>query len=279
VSVQHYENFPVASWLCPPKLRAPVTAIYWFARTADDIADEGSANAEERRESLLRYRSALGRVQHGQTLSADWPEVFEPLAKAVDQYALPTQLLEDLLLAFLRDVEQPAYASRSELMGYCQLSANPIGRLLLHLHEVRSETALHQSDCICSALQLINFWQDLSVDLPRGRCYVPCEEAAAHGVDLARWKQAPSVPREALVKDLCSWAEAMMLEGTDLVHALPGRAGWELRLVVQGGLRILEKIAKGGFKAWHVRPKLRPFDVFFMLIRSVGMMQPHLTKK
>ena len=171
--VTHYENFPVASLLCPPGLRQPVAAIYAFARTADDIADEGEATAGERLSDLAAYRAELRAAAAGQAPGARWAGVFGPLQVALQSHRLPTALLKDLLDAFAQDVAMTeagaCYPDREELLDYCRRSANPVGRLLLHLYGVQDDAALRESDAICSALQLINFWQDLSVDLPRAR--------------------------------------------------------------------------------------------------------------
>ncbi|HSI47343.1 MAG TPA: squalene synthase HpnC [Ideonella sp.] len=272
MSVDHYENFPVASWLCPPRLRPPIAAIYWFARTGDDIADEGDAPAETRRTELQAYRAELQRVARGETPAARWAPIFRPLQQAMQQHALPHALLDDLLAAFLCDVANPAYATRDALLGYCRLSANPVGRLLLHLHHIDDGTALAQSDAICSALQLINFWQDLSVDLPRGRCYLPASDLARHGLQADRLQSGSAA--QAMVRELCDWARELMLQGAPLVHRLPGRAGWELRLVVQGGLRILEKIDHMHHQTLTQRPKLRRTDALPLLWRALRMPRP-----
>lgn len=269
--VDHYENFPVASVLCPPALRPPIVAIYRFARTADDIADEGDAPADDRLADLAAFNTELA-AQFG---AADprpgrWPEVFTPLRAAIRQHDLPMAPLAALLDAFMQDVRNPVYADRSALLDYCRRSADPIGRLLLHLYGVHDASALRQSDAICSALQLINFWQDLSVDLPRGRCYVPTEDLARHGLVAVQAGQDDARTR-ALVRDLCAWAEAMMRTGAPLVHRLPGRAGWELRLVVQGGLRILETIGAMDHATLSRRPTLGAFDVPRLLWRALWM--------
>jgi squalene synthase HpnC len=270
MSVEHYENFPVASWLCPARLRPPITAIYWFARRADDIADEGAAPAEQRRAELADYRAELTRVGSGEYADRRWPEVFGPLAIAIRTHRLPLQLLDDLLDAFVQDTANPIYPDRTSLLDYCRRSANPIGRLLLHLYGVDDESALARSDAVCSALQLINFWQDLSIDLPRGRCYVPREDALRHGLDASALIARPASPPErALVRDLCDWAGALLREGAPLVHQLPGRAGWELRFVVQGGLRILEKIAAMDYATLSQRPVLRSRDAPRLLWRAL----------
>jgi phytoene/squalene synthetase len=146
------------------------------------------------------------------------------------------------------------YADRAELLAYCQRSANPVGRLLLHLYGVATRFA-GASDAICSALQLINFWQDLGVDLPRGRYYLPAEDCVRTAWTPAQPAAGPHPATRALVAELCDWARALMLSGAPLVHRVPGRAGWELRLVVQGGLRILDRIAAAASTPAQ-RPKL-----------------------
>jgi squalene synthase HpnC len=234
--VDHYENFPVASWLCPPTLRAPILALYGFARTADDIADEGNATAAERLEALRQFRQDLHSIwRDPQHRSQHWPEVFAALSRQHQTWAFPLGLLEDLLDAFEQDVaytrDRRVYTDRMALLDYCRRSANPIGRLLLHLVRVQDAESLAQSDAICSALQLINFWQDLSVDIPRGRHYMP---------------------ENSNLREELRYVTALMAQGASLVHRVPGRMGWELRLVVQGGLRILDK-------CWHTDTyKVRP---------------------
>ncbi len=272
----HYENFPVASWLCPPKLRAPIAAIYEFARTADDIADEGQAPAPQRLDDLAAYRADLAAVAGAQTPSTRWPEVFAPLRAVIQEFKLPVPLLADLLSAFEQDVtksrDRAGYADRDELLDYCRRSANPVGRLLLHLYGVRDASALVRSDRICTALQLINFWQDLGLDIARGRFYLPHQDCAVHGVaqeDLLALRQTPSVTK--LIAFHVDLARSTMLKGSELVHQVPGRAGWELRLVIQGGLRILDKIEAMNFATLHKRPKLSARDAPAMLWRSLGM--------
>ncbi len=240
-------------------------AIYGFARTADDIADEGDASAEARLAELAAFRDDLAAIARGQPASPRWPAVFTPLAAAMTAFQLPEHLLADLLSAFSQDVARSrdgaGYADRAELLDYCRRSANPIGRLLLHIYGVNDAAALAQSDAICSALQLINFWQDLSQDIPRGRYYLPASDCAAHDAawhDLLALRQTPQATR--LVAAEVQWARALMADGAPLVHRLPGRAGWELRFVVQGGLRILDRIEAAGFASLSVRPKLRRRD-------------------
>ncbi|WP_084267273.1 squalene synthase HpnC [Azohydromonas lata] len=273
MSIDHYENFPVASVLCPPSLRPAVVAIYHFARTADDIADEGDAPESQRLADLAAYRIELQRCAAGEPAQdARWLHVFGPLAVQMRRFALPPQLLADLLSAFEQDTGNPRYPDRATLLDYCRRSADPIGRLLLHLYGVRDAVALQQSDAICSALQLINFWQDFSVDLPRGRHYAPVADAARHGLTLEQLQmQQDSPATRTLVRELCLWARELMLSGAPLVHRLPGRAGWELRLVVQGGLRILEKIEQMNHATLARRPKLAALDAPRLLWRALGM--------
>jgi squalene synthase HpnC len=281
--ITHYENFPVASLLCPRHLRAPIAAIYHFARTADDIADEGTANAKQRLAELEAYRADLtatcrAAAQETATgaTSQRWPAVFGPLRVAVQNHQLPPQLLHDLLDAFAQDIRKTAaaegYATHAELLDYCHRSANPVGRLLLHLYGVTDPLALERSDAICSALQLINFWQDLSVDIPRGRYYLPMDACQRYGVsqdDILARRQTDNATQ--LIAACAVSARASMQFGQALVHQIPGRAGWELRLVVQGGLRILDRIEALRFATLNQRPTLRWWDVPVMLWRALWM--------
>lgn len=274
--VDHYENFPVASWLCPPRLRRPVAAIYGFARTADDLADEGAAPAPRRLSDLACYRADLDACFTDRPDSGRWPSVFIPLRLAVRDFSLPQRPLRDLLSAFEQDVvhsrDGAGYATRGELLEYCHRSANPVGRLLLHLYSVTDAASQQQSDAVCTALQLINFWQDVGIDVVRGRYYLPAEDLQRHGLDPARpstWAAGPGATR--LIAEYCEWARELMASGSGLVRRVPGRAGWELRLVVQGGLRILDRIEATGFNTFAERPALRMRDVGVMLVRSLRM--------
>lgn len=275
MSIDHYENFPVASRLCPPAIRPAVVAIYRFARTADDLADEGDASPGRRLADLAAYRAALQQCVLGRPDEGHWRAVFVPLAAAIRQHDLPAQPLLDLLDAFEQDVRNPPYADRDALLDYCRRSANPVGRLLLHLYGEHGAAAQRESDAICSALQLANFWQDLGRDLAHGRSYLSAQDLLRHGLapDAVRPGRDTAATR-ALVRDLVQWARALMLEGAPLVHRLPGRAGWELRLVVQGGLRILEKIEAMDFAALSHRPTLTPADAPRLAWRALRMRAP-----
>jgi squalene synthase HpnC len=272
VSVEHYENFPVASWLCPPEVRPAVTAIYGFARTADDLADEGDLAPADRLAALCAYRADLAAVADGKRASSRWPDVFEPLRACLGPHALPLNLLTDLLSAFEQDVVKHAYADRAELLDYCRRSANPVGRLLLHLYRIDDAEALRRSDAICTALQLANFWQDLGIDTRRGRLYIPAGDCARHaGAHDALINGQDAPPTRAVVAEMVDWARGLMQDGAALVHSVPGRAGWELRLVVQGGLRILEKIERLGFATLRARPTLQWHDAPLLLWRALWM--------
>jgi len=273
VSVDHYENFPVASRLCPPALRPPIVAIYRFARTADDIADEGDATSDQRLADLSAFRLDLRAAASGQSApSGRWPDVFGPLSTAIAGHHLPVPLLSALLDAFEMDAVQTRYADREALLAYCRRSADPVGRLLLHLYGIDDPRSLARSDAICTALQLANFWQDLGVDAARGRLYVPDADARRHGVEPADILALRDSDRiQALVLDLVAWARESMLAGAPLVHAVGGRAGCELRLVVQGGLRVLERIERSGGATLLARPVLGWTDAPVIGWRALAM--------
>ena len=271
-TVGHYENFPVASVLTPAAIRPAVVAIYRFARTADDLADEGEATASERRRDLLAFRMDLQSVANGRAPSTRWRAVFDPLAAAIERHALPVHLLDDLLDAFLQDVDTTRYADRPALVDYCRRSANPVGRLLLHLYRIDDPTSLSRSDDICTALQLANFWQDLGRDVRQGRLYIPeadCRQAGVEPEAVASGEDSPAL--RALVRREVAWARETMLAGAPLVHTLGGRAGLELRLVVQGGLRVLERIDRLGGGTLAARPVLGWRDAPALAWRALAM--------
>lgn len=276
MKITHYENFPVASWLCPARLRPAVAAIYHFARSADDIADEGNATPAERLTDLAALRADLAAIASGQPHSARWPQVFDPLCAVLQAFALPAALLARLLDAFEQDVRYSAssqrYPTDAELLDYCTRSANPVGRLLLHLYGINDAVSLAQSDQICSALQLINFWQDIGVDLRRGRWYPSLQAMQQHAVqeaDLLSGQASTNASR--MVAAYCRDARALMLQGAGLALRIPGRAGWELRLVVQGGLRILDKIEAIHHESWRTRVRIGALDSPLLLWRAWRM--------
>ena len=280
-TIGHYENFPVASLLCPARLRAPIAALYHFARTADDIADEGDATPLQRLAQLRDYRAQLQLVCQPQSpddvaLDPRWAPLMRALQRVLAQWPLDPALLHDLLDAFEQDVHKTRvggdYANDAGLLDYCRRSANPVGRLLLALYGVNSPQALAQSDAICTALQLINFWQDARTDLARGRNYFPRDLQDRFGVHPHHLHNVPtSKAVRGMVAHCVQQARSTMLQGAPLVHQIGGRAGWELRLVVQGGLRILEKIEALGFDTLRQRPRLHASDYPTLLWRAVWM--------
>ncbi|THF66230.1 squalene synthase HpnC [Pseudothauera nasutitermitis] len=270
--VDHYENFPVASWLLPARLREPVEAIYAFARGADDVADEGDAAPAERLARLDDYRAGLAAIAAGEPCPvAALAPMFERLARNVRAFDLPLGLFHDLLDAFAQDVVKKRYADFAELADYCHRSANPVGRLLLRLYRVEDAEALAQSDRICSALQLINFWQDAGVDRAKGRIYLPADEMARFGVtETAIGHGTVDAPWRALMDFQVQRARAMMRAGAPLARRLPGRIGWELRLIVLGGLRILEGIEAVGYDVFTRRPRLHKNDGLRLAWRALN---------
>jgi squalene synthase HpnC len=263
MGVGHYENFPVASLLLPAHLRPAVRAIYRFARTADDVADEGDAPPEDR----LRELEALGLDIDGLDASGTrWPD----LAAAVSEHRLPLSLLHDLLSAFAQDVTTRRYADYPALLDYCRRSANPIGRLLLALYRREEPGLLAMSDAICTGLQLTNFWQDVAVDWDKGRVYLPRDDLARFDVDEAQIASRRVDDRwRALMAFEVARARALLHGGAPLAAALSGRIGLELRLVVQGGLRILERIDATGGDVFRRRPELSARDWTLMGLRAL----------
>lgn len=240
------------------------------------MADEGVATAEQRLTQLKAYRAELHAIAHGSPPQTLWQSIFAPLQHHIQQHQLPVTLLDDLLSAFIQDIEKTrdggTYADRAALLDYCRRSANPVGRLLLHLYGVHGALALEQSDAICSALQLINFWQDLSEDLPRGRHYLTDADCARFGVSRSELNKLEVTPNtQKLIADSAYWARDLMQKGAPLVHQVPGRMGWELRLIVQGGLRILDKVDAQLGGNLHKRLTICKTDLPRMLWRAMWM--------
>jgi phytoene synthase len=266
MSVDHYENFPVASILMPRRLRKPVAAIYHFARAADDIADEGELSNEERLQQLDEFRDELDHIANGET---PFLPLFQRLAIEIQAHALPLQPMHDLLDAFSQDVVKKRYNDYDELLDYCRRSANPVGNLLLHLYEEATPVNIAYSDTICTALQLINFWQDVAKDWQIGRVYLPQDDLARFGVSEAQIAEGRCDDNwRALMKFEVDRARALMLSGKPLGSILTGRIGLEMRMIIQGGLRILAKIEAADYDVFNHRPVLKPHDWVIMLARS-----------
>lgn len=257
-TVGHYENFPVASFALPARLRAPVRAIYAFARTADDFADEGDHPAEWRLARLAEYHTHLDALERGEAV--DHP-IFQELATHLRAHNLPYPLFHDLLSAFEQDCTKTRYADFGEVMNYCRRSANPIGRLLLALYGDTNPKHLAWSDGICSALQLINFLQDIAVDWKKGRVYLAQDEMARFGITE---RQIAEGRTDALwqqfMKTQIERSRKILQAGAPLGRALPGRIGLEMRLIILGGSRILEKLHDSKGDVFLQRPSLTTRD-------------------
>lgn len=238
---RHYENFPVASRLLPAPLRRPVAVIYAFARLADDIADEGCAPEAARLAALDRWGEKLELASAGTPVGEP---LFVALADLFVHHPLPLTPFHHLLSAFRQDVEKRRYADFGELMDYCRRSANPVGELLLRLDGSASAENLLLSDRICSALQLINFWQDLAQDYDENdRIYLPREEMARFGVTEEQIGERRADPAlRALLAFQYRRSRALLLDGAPLAGRVGGRMGWELRAIVAGGLRLLDRL-------------------------------------
>lgn len=267
--VDHYENFPVASILMPKRLRRPVAAIYHFARAADDIADEGDLPDAERLRRHDEFRAELARIARNE---APLTPLFQNLAAEIRQHALPMQPFYDLLDAFSQDVVKKRFSNFADLLDYCRRSANPVGNLLLHLYGEATPVNLACSDAICTSLQLINFWQDVAKDYAIGRIYLPQDELALYGVSEASIEQGISdAAWRKLMQFQVDRARAMMLSGAPLGTILTGRIGLEMRMIIQGGLRILDKLEAADYDMFNKRPVLKPVDWAIMLAKSAPL--------
>ena len=267
MAVGHYENFPVASLLLPARLRAPVAAIYRFARAADDLADEGDLDASERLARLAAFSEHLHRIERGRP--AEDP-MFAALSEAIRVHALPTCYFHDLLSAFSQDCVKSRYADFAELSAYAKRSANPVGRLLLHLFSAASEENCRRSDNICSALQFTNFWQDVAIDYRKKRVYIPREDMNAFGVaerDICAGVATDAF--RALLHFEVKRTRSMLHEGAALGRELAGRIGLEIRMVVAGGDTILQKLIDANYDVFKHRPLLRMSDWMRMLVRAM----------
>jgi squalene synthase HpnC len=266
MGINHYENFPVASLLLPTRFRHPIALIYRFAREADDLADEGDLSAPARLEQLERFHEQLRRIERGDAPDIPW---FAALAAVIREHELPVSAFSDLLSAFAQDVTRTRYADIAEVLDYCRRSANPVGRLLLQLFRSASGRNLAWSDSICSALQLVNFWQDVAIDYAKGRIYLPQDEMKRHGVTEQHIAgQRCDGAWRALIRSQIERARGMLKAGEPLGRALPGRIGLEIRATVQGGLRILEKLERVRCDMFRHRPALRWHDWPVILARA-----------
>ena len=276
---QHYENFPVASLLLPAAMRPHIAAIYAFARAADDFADEGDRPPAERlallddwKNRLMARASVSSETRAGSESRVPGPEsrfpspdpdaIFLALGHTIRACSLPVGLFEDLLSAFRQDVVTTRYATWAGVMDYCRRSANPVGRLVLRVAGLADERLDRASDAVCTALQLTNFWQDLERDWHKGRLYVPrddCERFGAREADLDARAMSPAW--RAALSEMAARTRRLFIEGRGVCDGVGGRLGYELRLTWLGGMRILDRLERGGFDVFAARPALRPWDV------------------
>jgi squalene synthase HpnC len=263
----HYENFPVASFILPKRLRQPISVIYAFARTADDFADEGDDDAETRLKKLKQYDDYLDAIDSGETI--DDP-IFIALADVIEKHQLPLQLFHDLICAFRLDVTRKRYTDIDDVWDYCRYSANPVGRLLLHLMDAATPENLERSDAICSALQLINFLQDIEQDYTENnRIYLPQADLERFNVSEEHIRNKCSDAAFAkLIHQQISYAREKMLFGKPLGRAVKGRFGFQLRLMINGGLRVLDLLEQQHDDLFS-RPRLKKRDWLVMLLRSL----------
>ncbi len=256
----HYENFPVASLIIPRHLRPHIAALYAYARIADDLADESRDAA-----ALQQWREYLWRFPDASTIPHP---VFAALFHTMQQFSLPITLLDDLLTAFQMDVEGTTFYQWEDLIHYSRYSANPVGRLLLLLFGYRDEELFPLSDAICTALQLTNFWQDLSIDLSRQRCYLPLKELQEQQLqpDLAHLQANPGrfLP---LFHSLINRTQRLYHQGIPLIYHLSGRFGLEIRLVLHGGIQMLHRVNQLQAAILQRRPTLTLRDWLFFLWR------------
>jgi len=269
IAKNHYENFPVASWILPRKMRLPTAAIYAFARRADDIADEGSATNEQRIAQLEQLAQQIEQLYLSH--NSDDP-IFIALADCVQKFNLPKTLFLDLIDAFKQDVTQKRYADFGELMQYCRRSANPVGRLMLHLYGQTDRKTLAQSDAVCSALQLINFYQDMAQDYNElDRIYIPQDEIRTAFVNESYFKnQLTDGPMILLMRKQYQRTHKLLQGGAPLGKSLNGRFGFEIRLIIAGGSRMLLKLDKQTDNVFS-RPRLNFSDwiwVFWKALRA-----------
>jgi phytoene synthase len=267
ITSSHYENFPVASLFLPRDKRKYVCAIYAFARTADDFADESGLTPAERIESLNTWEEMLLECAEG---TAHDP-VFVALAETMDRFQIPVDLFRRLLQAFRQDVTVHRYETFEDLLRYCENSANPVGRLILLLFNYRSEQMAQLSDHICTALQLTNFWQDVRVDLDKDRIYIPLKDMRDFGYsepDLLRRRFTDEFRR--LLAFEIHRTRALYLKGRPLLSSVGKDLAFELRMTWSGGTRILEKLEGLNYDVFRHRPTLKLSDKINVLLRALS---------
>ena len=262
----HYENFPVASLLIPKYYRKEIAIIYWFARTADDIADEGNLESEKRLDKLNKFEEEFKNALNGISKNLN----FVLLAKTINEKKLSNENFLNLLSAFKQDVVKKRYESYSEVLDYCKRSANPVGRILLELFKVSDKEAIISSDKICTALQLTNILQDTVIDFEKGRIYYPQEELRIFSVTDKMFELKENNPNiKALVKLNVDRTQVLFDEGKNLLRYLSGKFKYEIKWTIAGGEKILNKIRKNDYDVFTKRPKLSKIDFITLLIKNI----------
>jgi squalene synthase HpnC len=266
LATKHYENFPVVSLLIPKDLRKHIAIIYWFARTADDLADEGNLSQKERLKNLQDFETSLSKLLDGKFKSS----FEEALNQTINEKKLSPNLFYDLLKAFKQDVVKKRYASFEEVLEYCKYSANPIGRLILELFGIRIGEAFQYSDKICTALQLTNFYQDVQIDYEKGRIYFSQNEMNQFNVkqNLFALKEN-NVNLKKLLEYNISRTQMLFDEGKNILKHLGGRLKFEIKWTILGGEMILKKIRKNNYEIFNARPGLTKRDFAVLFMRSI----------
>jgi squalene synthase HpnC len=266
LSKQHYENFPVASFLLPKNKRDDIAIVYWFARTADDIADEGQFSANERISALDEFETNfIDSLQHKY---AD--NKFKILSDVVVRNNLNPEYFTNLISAFKQDVLKYRYNNFDEVLDYCKRSANPVGRIVLNIFNIFDEDAYRYSDLICTALQLTNFYQDVEIDYAKGRIYFPLDEMNHFQVTENMFEMKENNHNfSSLLKHSINRTRNFFTEGKNLFQFLKGRLKLEIKWTVAGGEKILSKIEKNNFQIFGKRPKLNKTDFISILLKSL----------
>ena len=263
----HYENFPVASVLLPMRLRKPIGLIYSFARQADDFADEGDLTPEQRLALLNGFKLEL---DHIRVNTMPGTPFFVTLKTMIQTYKLPLEPFYDLLDAFSQDVVKSRYENFGEVIDYCRRSANPIGRLLLHLYGQATPRNIGLSDAICSSLQIINFMQDVAIDYRKDRIYFPLDEMRKYRISEQQIADGDTGGSWSLFMEFqLNRTRRLLQSGAPLGLILPGRIGLEMRTIIAGGERILHKLHKSRGDMYKQRPVLKPWDWAYMLYRAI----------
>lgn len=263
--MRHYENFPVGSLFVPWRYREAIHLIYAFARTADDIADEGTLTTAERVAQLEKLQASFHAAIAGDTSDP----FLTKLAAAIQKHDLAEKPFDVLISAFIQDAANPVYETYDDVIAYCALSANPIGKLMLQLFKYCNVTSLRFSDLICTALQLTNFMQDISIDTARNRFYIPLSDLKEYEVtfeDLRTGENTKNV--KVLTKVNMKRARRMFLDGKHLIYLVPTGLKFELQLIWHGGMRMLEKIEALEFDTRTVRPTLNWWDKVVVFVRA-----------